>query len=376
MNEHWNEPDKKKSRSYPSYVLVSIVSAVIGALVFSAVFSVNSNREASQNTTQTQSAENITIKPSDNVTTVEAVAQKAMSSVVGITTTEVVQDFWSTQEVQGVGSGVVVSADGYILTNSHVISNGAAQNIKVMFMDGEEKEARAVWYDALMDLAVIKVESENLDVAHLGNSENVNIGQLAIAIGNPLGLEFERTVTSGIISGVDRSVEIDEFNKMEGLLQTDASINSGNSGGPLLNANGEVIGINTLKISFGEGLGFALPINMVKPIVDEIVKTGEFREAYIGIEGIDVARYQKMTGKDLGLKSGVLVAKIAPDSPAEVSGLQIEDVIVSIDGDSVGNFKALKERLYRYKPGQEIRLGIVRSGQTKDLLVKLADIPN
>jgi serine protease Do len=375
MNENWDENSKGKTRSYPSYVLVSIVSAVVGALIFSVVFSINSDRNSPQDTQQTQSTGNITINPSDDVTTVEAVAQKAMSSVVGITTTEVVQDLWSTQEVQGVGSGVVVSADGYILTNSHVISNGAAQNIKIMFMNGEEKEARAVWYDTLMDLAVVKVEAEKLDVAHLGNSENVNIGQLAIAIGNPLGLEFERTVTSGIISGVDRSVSIDEFNKMEGLLQTDASINSGNSGGPLLNSRGEVIGINTLKISSGEGLGFALPINMAKPIVEEIVRTGEFREAYIGIEGIDVARYQKMTGRELGVKVGVLVAKVAADSPAESAGLRSEDVIISIDGDGIESFKALRERLYRYKPGQEIRVGIVRSGQTKDLLVKLGDVP-
>ncbi|OHW61640.1 serine protease Do-like HtrB [Andreesenia angusta] len=375
MNENWDENGKGKTRSYPSYVLVSVVSAILGALIFSVAFSLNTEKEPVQDTQQTQNTGNITINPSDDVTTVEAVAKKAMSSVVGITTTEVVQDLWSTQEVQGVGSGVVVSADGYILTNSHVISNGAAQNIKIMFMNGEEKEARAVWYDTLMDLAVVKVEAENLDVAHLGNSENVSIGQLAIAIGNPLGLEFERTVTSGIISGVDRSVSIDEFNKMEGLLQTDASINSGNSGGPLLNSKGEVVGINTLKISSGEGLGFALPINMAKPIVEEIVRTGEFREAYIGIEGIDVARYQKMTGRELGVKVGVLVAKVAADSPAELAGLRPEDVIVSIDGDGIESFKALRERLYRYKPGQEIRIGIVRSGQTRDLLVKLADVP-
>lgn len=375
MNENWEENSKKKSRSYPSYVVVAMISAVIGALVFSAVFSLKFDRESTQDSPKTQNTGNITINPSDDVTTVEAVAQKAMSSVVGITTTEVVQDLWSTQEVQGVGSGVVVSADGYILTNSHVISNGSAQNIKVMFMNGEEREARAVWYDMLMDLAVVKVEAENLDVAYLGDSENVNIGQLAIAIGNPLGLEFERTVTSGIISGLERAVSIDEFNKMEGLLQTDASINSGNSGGPLLNSKGEVIGINTLKISSGEGLGFALPINMAKPIVEEIVRTGEFREAYIGLEGIDVARYQKMTGRDLGVKTGVLVAKVAEDSPAESAGLKAEDVIVSIDGDGIESFKALRERLYRYKPGQEIRLGIVRSGQTRDLLVKLSDVP-
>lgn len=375
MNEYEKNDNEKKKRSYPSYVVVSIISAVVGALMFSVIYSISLNRDGETNSAQTQNTGNITITPSDDITTVEAVAQKTMSSVVGVTTTEVVQDFWSTQEVQGVGSGLVVSADGYILTNSHVISNGTAENIKVMFMNGEEKEARAVWYDAMMDLAVIKVEGENLDVAQLGNSDGVNIGQLAIAIGNPLGLEFERTVTSGIISGLDRSLDIDEFNQMKGLLQTDASINSGNSGGPLLNAKGEVIGINTLKISSGEGLGFAIPINMAKPIVDEIVKTGEFREAYIGIEGMDVARYQKMTGRDLGVKTGILVAKVAEGSPAEEAGLQSEDIIVSIDGDGVDSFKALKERLYSYKPGQEIRVGIVRSGQTRDLLVKLADMP-
>lgn len=374
MNEYENN-EKNKKRSYPSYVVVSLISALIGALLFSAIFSSRLGSIVPQKVGPALNNGNITINPSDDITTVEAVAEKTMSSVVGITTTELVQDFWSSEEVQGVGSGLIVSSDGYILTNSHVISNGTARSIKVMFIDGQEKEARAVWFDANMDLAVIKVEAEGLPVSVLGNSDNVNIGQLAIAIGNPLGLEFERTVTSGIISGVDRAIAIDQFNQMEGLMQTDASINAGNSGGPLLNSKGEVVGINTLKITSGEGLGFAIPINLVKPIVEEITKTGQFREAYIGIEGIDVARYQKTTGTDFGVESGVLVAGVADNSPAERAGMEAEDVIVSIDGDGVESFKSLKNRLYGYKPGQEIRVGIVRKGQARDLVVKLEEMP-
>lgn len=368
MSEENNQV-KKTERSYPSYAIISIVSAIIGAVIFAIVFGVYMEGPSRNG----QNGNNITINPTDDMNIAEAVAEKTMSSVVGIKTTQITEGFWSNQAVQGIGSGVVVSSDGYILTNSHVISDGDVEEIEVMFLDGSEKEGQVIWNDQSIDLAVVKVEAEGLDSAELGDSDSINIGQKAIAIGNPLGLEFERTVTSGIISGLDRSLEINEFTKMEGLIQTDASINQGNSGGPLLNAEGQVIGINTLKISDGEGLGFALPINMAKPIVEEIINTGDFKEVYIGIEGIDAVRYQKLTGIDLGVESGVLIASVAENSPAERAGLEVEDIIVSIDGDGLNNFQALKKRLYEYKPGSEIRVGVVRDGETRDVLVKLEE---
>lgn len=370
MNNRDEFKQVKKNRSYPSYAIVSIISAVVGGLIFSLIFAttIEAPKEGSSGN------QSITINPSDDITTVEAVAEKAMSSVVGITTTQIARDFWSTRAVQGVGSGVIVSEDGYILTNSHVVSDGDVEEIKVMFLDGTERAGRLIWNDSAIDLAVVKVEAEGLNVAELGNSDTINIGQQAIAIGNPLGLEFERTVTAGIVSGVDRSLQISENSQLEGLIQTDASINVGNSGGPLLDSEGKVIGINTLKISAGEGLGFALPINMAKPIVEEIIRTGEFREVYIGIEGMDAVRYQKMTGIDLGVQSGVLVAKIAENSPADRAGLQVEDIIVSIDGDGVDSFQSLRKRLYKYKPGDEVRVGIVREGRTEDAVVKLEEV--
>ncbi|KKH59039.1 hypothetical protein DU75_07475, partial [Methanosarcina mazei] len=203
---------------------------------------------------------NITTK--EDITTVTAVAKKSMKSVVGITTVETVRDFIWERQVQGIGSGVIVDSRGYILTNSHVVGDNNADRITVLFEDGDKKVGQVIWHDPSLDLAMVKVNAINLPVADFGDSDTLQIGEIAVAIGNPLGLEFQRTVTSGIISGLNRTIPLDQYYKMEDLIQTDASINPGNSGGPLLNAKGEVIGINTAKISTGEGLGFAIPINI------------------------------------------------------------------------------------------------------------------
>lgn len=362
----------EQRRSYPSYVMVGLSSAVIGGLIMGAVFGSLDSLQMSGS-----KSPNITINADDNPNVAEAVAEKTMQSVVGITTTSFQQtnSLWNTQQlVEGVGSGIIVSGDGYILTNSHVISDGNAQSIKVMFIDGTEKEAVRIWSDASLDLAVLKVDAKSLIPAELGNSDEVKIGEPAIAIGNPLGLEFERTVTSGIISGLNRSVEVAQNNNamtMEGLIQTDASINSGNSGGPLLNSSGQVIGINTLKISGGEVLGFAQPINLAKPVIDEITKTGKFEEAYMGITAGDALRYTKMAGMDLGVDYGAIVTAVAQGSPAEKAGLQAGDVITSINGDKIESFQGLKKALYKFKPGDSVNVTIVRDKQSIDLVLEL-----
>ena len=170
-------------------------------------------------------------------------------------------------ESTGVGTGIIVDSNGYILTNSHVISDGQAKTVNVLFSDGSTIDGEVYWYDSQLDLAIVKVNKTGLTAAELGDSDKVQIGDISIAIGNPYGLDLAGTVTQGIISGLDRTIETEQ-GTMTGLLQTDASINSGNSGGPLLNQNGQVIGVNTAKASQGEGLGFAIPINTAKPIVE------------------------------------------------------------------------------------------------------------
>ena len=321
---------------------------------------------------KSEAVEEITINPNDSITAVSAVAKKAMSSVVGITTVETRLGgfFFSEQDVSGVGSGVIVSSDGYILTNSHVVADGNAKELKVLFDDGQELDGSVLWNDPLLDLAVVKVEKKGLISAELGDSEKLQVGELAVAIGNPLGLEFERTVTSGIISGLNRSVKVDANNIIEGLIQTDASINPGNSGGPLLNSRGEVIGINTAKITSAEGLGFSIPINQVKPIIDEIIKTGSFQGVILGIKGVSVEEYEARLGIDLSLDEGVVIIEIVPDSNAARSGLQNGDIIISIGGKSIGTMSQLKRQLYTYSEGDKTELRFLRSGEERTVEIE------
>ncbi|MGM0397198.1 MAG: serine protease HtrA [Bacillota bacterium] len=314
-----------------------------------------------------------TINPNDSITTVSAVAEKAMSSVVGITTIETQQFWFSQQDVRGVGSGVIVHSDGYILTNSHVVADGEANEITVKFEDGEQVEGVVLWNDPFLDLAVVKVERTELPVAILGDSDELHVGELAVAIGNPLGLEFERTVTSGIISGLNRSVRLDADNINEDLIQTDASINPGNSGGPLLNSLGEVIGINTAKIKSAEGLGFAIPINLTKPIIEEIIQTGTHQTVVLGITGVSLQEYEARLGIDLDPESGVVVIEVQPGSAADEAGLLPGDVIKSIDEKEISNMGQLRRELYRYSSGDSAKLQIIRNGKEETIYPQFKD---
>ena len=218
---------------------------------------------------------------------------------------------------------------------------------------------------------MIKVDGVNVDAADLGDSDKIEVGEVAIAIGNPLGMQFERTVTSGIISGLKRSIEINSRETIEDLIQTDASINPGNSGGPLLNSKGEVIGINTAKIKSGEGLGFSIPINMAKPIVDQFIQKGEFKKAYIGIKGVDVKRFEQAMGMDLEVENGVYVAEVSKGSPAFKGGLSTGDIIIGMDDKKIEDMSSLVRALYKYRPNDVVNLKIIRGGKQQNIKVKL-----
>ncbi|WP_243109398.1 serine protease HtrA [Anaerophilus nitritogenes] len=307
---------------------------------------------------------------------VSAVAKKSMACVVGITTQSVEEDFFFGRKVaQGLGTGVIVDKNGYILTNSHVINNGKVQQINILFDDGKKKEAKILWNDSMLDLAVLKVEGLNLAVADLGDSDDLQVGQVAIAIGNPLGMEFEKTVTSGIISGLGRKVQINERESIENLIQTDASINPGNSGGPLLNNKGEVIGINTAKIQSGEGLGFAIPINIAKPIVDQFIQKGEFSKTYLGIKGVDVDVFEKYMNTDLSVPKGVYILEITPNSPANKGDLRSGDIIIGIQDQKISGMRELSTRLYQYRPEDKIDVKVMRNGKEINLKITLEEIP-
>ena len=278
----------------------------------------------------------------------------------------------------GVGTGIIVDEKGYILTNSHVVSDGNAEKIVVQLTDGREVDGKVLWNDKSIDLAIVKVEATNLTAAELGNSDDVRIGSYAAAIGNPLGLAFDRSVTQGVISGLNRTITVSDGQSqvtMDGLIQTDASINSGNSGGPLLNSAGQVIGINSAKAQSGEGLGFAIPINTAKPIVDEIKTKGEFKRSYIGIKGGNVSEYlDAYPEAKLGTKTGVYVVQIYTDSPAAEAGMKEGDIIVGLDDKKIETMTQLISTLFQYRPGDSVKLSVMRDSREMSFNVKLTSM--
>ena len=319
---------------------------------------------------------NVTINVTGNADNIyKAIIKKAMPSVVGITTVSSPMNLFNGGEItQGVGTGVIVDSKGYILTNSHVVNDGTASQVTVLFEDKTSAKAEIIWNDKSIDLAVIKVDKQGLAVAELGDSDEVEVGDISVAIGNPLGLEFQRTVTEGIISGLDRSITVQNndgtTSRIEHLLQTSAAINPGNSGGPLLNERGQVIGINSAKAGEGEGLGFAIPINMAKPIVDQFKETGSFQKVVLGIQVVDVEHYQQMMNVDFGIDKGVIIIKVEPNSVAEKNELRVNDVITEIDKQKIDNNQDLLRYLYQIKAGDKVESKIWRNDKMETVEIQ------
>lgn len=282
-----------------------------------------------------------------------------------------------TQQMQGTGTGIVMTADGYIITNAHVVYDqstynaGKAIEVSVLFSDTTEHEAKIIAYDPETDIAVLKVNETGLTPATFGNSDELRVGELVIAVGNPLGFDLFGSVTSGIVSALNRQIAID--GKDMNLIQTDAAINSGNSGGPLLNSCGQVIGINSAKMSssYGsasvEGLGFAIPINEAKVIIDELINNGYVTgKPQIGIATVDV---DEVTASYYNLPMGVFVSSVEPGSAAEIAGIQARDVIIDIEGEAVTTAAELNRIKNKYKAGDTIQLTVNRGGQ--DIKIQL-----
>ena len=263
---------------------------------------------------------------------------------------------------QGSGSGIIISEDGYIVTNEHVISG--ATEISVVLNTGVEYTAKLIGSDSKSDLAVLKIEKTGLKAATLGDSTKVQVGELAVAIGNPLGQELAGTVTAGVVSAVNRTMNVD--NKVYNLIQTDAAINPGNSGGALVNGRGEVIGINTIKLSTTEveGIGFAIAISEAKPIISDLMNNG-----YVSgrpIVGISVAEN----------KNGLTVYNVTPGSGAAAAGIQEGDLIVKADGEAINTSAKLNSIRDKKSPGEFITFTVIRNGELKDIKVVLGeDIP-
>ena len=315
----------------------------------------------------------ISIKNS-SVSTENAVAKKSLDSVVGITTVGVQENmFFQGRVVEGVGSGVVVSKDGYILTNAHVVQDGKAEKIDVLLTNGKKSSAKLLWYDTTLDLAVIKTDLTGLKPVEMGDSDKVQIGDKAIAIGNPLGLDLQSTLTSGYISGKDRTITLQNGLQMDGLMQTDAAINSGNSGGGLFDQEGKLIGINTAKAS-AEGIGFTIPINVAKSIVDNIITGGSFEGVKLGISGVDVKTFQQSTGQKLSIDKGIYVVEVVKGSSAQKAGVTRGDIITKVNGKQINTMSSLKKVLLEVRPKQKGKITVYRDGSTKDLDIEFSTL--
>ena len=230
-----------------------------------------------------------------------------------------------------------------------------------------------VWSDSTLYLAIVKINSKNLPFVTLGDSSNVKVGQSVYAIGNPIGFEFQRTVTSGIISAVDRTILLEEEGStsyMEDLIQTDATINPGNSGGPLINNQGEVIGINSIKITSAEGIGFAIPINTAKNIIQSFITTGKFEEAYLGVFAYD-KNIIPYLDSNLNLENGIYVVQVTFNSPAARYGIQEKDVLLEVDGISLNKMCDLRCYIYEKKPGDTVTLKVLRNNREMNMEVTL-----
>lgn len=348
-------------------VLFGIIGGIVGAVLAAVIIlGVLFGRGILGNKTVASSnGQQVVVNNLDASTAVEAVAQVLPESVVGISATVTQQGIFGYSNGTSVGSGFIVTSDGYIVTNEHVIENG--QDITVSLEDKSSYEGKVVWSDETLDLAVLKIDANNLPEVTFGDSDNILVGETAIAIGNPRGLEYSRSVTSGIISALDRSLVVDSTTVAENLIQTDAAINAGNSGGPLCNDDGEVIGINTYKNYDAEGMGFALPINIVKPILNKIVSTGSFTAVKIGINGMDStqAGYYSNAPK---FNSGIYVTGIDESRGAGASGIRKGDIIVMVDDVAVNSMLDLKTYIYGKNSGDTVVITYERNGsnQTAD----------
>lgn len=353
----------------------SVLSGLAGAFGVHYFDKVNNTSSNVQNSTGNNiSKESNLSKDSASTVNLEKnsitkIAEEVGPAVVGISTTT--NSWIDAKNSESAGSGIVFDSNGYIITNQHVIAGGT--KIMVSLPSGEKVEAKVVGEDARTDIAVLKVDAPNLTAAKFGDSDKTKVGENVIAIGNPLGEEFAGSVTSGILSAKDRSMSINEDNvsRTYNVMQTDASINPGSSGGALLNAAGEVIGVNTLKISSAEGMGFAIPINAVKDVANELMKNGYIKRPYLGVATVYL---DEETAKMYNTESGMGVKQVVKGSAADKAGIQAGDLITEIDGKKVKTENDLTNAIGEKEVGDTMKLKInSENGKSKTVTVTLQE---
>ncbi|AQX53032.1 S1C family serine protease [Priestia flexa] len=399
--EHYDEnrepsPSRQKPRRRGGWFLSSLIGAIIGGIVvvtalpFLSNLNLLPNPSAEENQGSIQNGEDIvqkTVSVDVNTDITKAVNQ-VNEAVVGVVNIQQGESFWNESgQDAGTGSGVIYKKQGnkaFIITNHHVIQG--AQQIEVSLYDGSRVPARALGSDELMDLAVIEIDAEHVTkIASYGDSDKLKVGEPVIAIGNPLGLQFSGSVTQGVVSGVNRVIPQDLNSDgspdwQAEVIQTDAAINPGNSGGALINIDGRLIGINSMKIAQQEveGIGLAIPINMARPVVDDLEKYGEVRRPYLGVGTLSLSEISGYHLKETlklpkDVVNGVAVLNVAAGSPADKAGLKEYDVIVALDGEDIKDLVGLRKHLYIDKEiGDSMEVTFYRQGKKQTVTVKLS----
>jgi len=310
-------------------------------------------------------------------------SEKVSPAVVSVVSTSVYQDIYGrSQESTGAGTGFIITNDGMIITNKHVVLSEDT-TYKVVLADGTSYDAEVTSRDSANDIAVLKIDAKNLPVVELGDSDNIKVGQWVVAIGNALG-KYQNTVTAGVISAKNRKVQVSEgfgLESMDGLLQTDTAINSGNSGGPLINLAGQVIGINTAVAEGAQGIGFAIPINTAKTAIDSIKETGRIVRPFLGVRYVQITKDiadQNSLAYDYGALvsrgSGLGQVAVIPGSPADKAGIVENDILLEVAGIKIDEDNSLVMLIQKHKVGDEIEIKVSSKGEEKTVKVKLEEI--
>ena len=394
-----NSKKEKVKVGFGKSVLLPFFSGIVGCAVVvgtcfgvpsirSHILGTNSNISGSNSSSSENSGYVSQTSLSNYSDTSVYAANKILPSIVGIKVEYNVNSLISmfgrqsqTTTAEASGSGIIISEDGYILTNNHIVSTSSENDFYevseatkltvTLFNDETEYEAKIIGTDEQTDLAVIKIDKTGLTKAEFADSDNIKVGEFAMAVGNPLGLQS--SITCGVVSAVNREVT-DSDGKTYNLIQTDAAINSGNSGGALVNSEGQVIGINTLKLQGEgiEGMGFAIPINSTEDVTSQLIQYSKVKRPYIGITGMDL---DEQTAKANNLVEGIYVKAIDDFSAAEKAGLKIGDVIIQADGKDIKTMDELNEIKNSHQIGDEMTVRVNRNGEERDLTITLGEQP-
>ncbi len=361
---------KKSNNGFRAVVITALICSLVGGGIGGAIgVTVARSQTPAQQVSSTGDSSTVQLVGNQGeISPVVAIAKKVVPSVVGVKVYSTI-NYWGRQyEQQGSGSGIIYSDDGYIITNYHVVEG--ATSVSVTLSDGREYEASIVGTDEASDLAVIKVEETGLPEATFGKSSDLELGELVVAIGNPLG--YDNTVTDGIVSGLNR--QLSDYTDAMTLIQTNAAINSGNSGGALVNSKGEVVGINSAKLVYdnAEGMGFALSIDEVKPIVEQLISQGNVSRPYMGVVINNEYQVDAETAEKYEIPMGILIESVVDGGPAQKAGLRAGDIIYKVDDRMIQTYDDLSEIIASHEVGDVLRVLADREGQKIEAQVTLA----